>query len=173
MAPKWRSCRESLGAREINAPGRAAFVSRVLLLSTGESAVNIAYHSRYLHLVASTLLVFNLGCGERGPQRYHVSGTVTYKGEPVAFGSIVFQPDQSRGNSGPYGAASIKDGKFDTQIDGHGPIGGPHLVMIEAFDGKNINEDYAPYGNSIGSTYQRPFDLPSENSTLEIELTDR
>jgi len=102
-----------------------------------------------------------------------LSGTVTHEGQPVAFGSIVFQPDQSQGNSGSYATASIKDGKFDTRSGGKGTVGGPHLVMIEAFDGQDINDDFAPYGKSLGESYQRPFDLPSEDSTLTIELTDR
>lgn len=118
------------------------------------------------------LLSAGLGCGQSDPERFHLSGTVTHQGQPVAFGSIVFQPDQSQGNSGSYATASIKDGKFDTR-SGKGIVGGPHLVMIEAFDGKDINDDYSPYGKSLGESYQRPFDLPREDSTLTIELTDR
>lgn len=124
-------------------------------------------------LAGALLLSAYLGCGNSEADRYHLSGTVTHEGQPVAFGSIVFQPDQSQGNSGAYATASIKDGKFNTRSGGKGTVGGPHLVMIEAFDGQDINDDFAPYGKSLGESYQRRFDLPSEASTLDIELTDR
>ncbi|MHC2066532.1 hypothetical protein ACYFX5_03585 [Bremerella sp. T1] len=114
------------------------------------------------------------GCSQSdGVEKYHIEGVVTFQGNAVPVGSIVFQPDPSQGNSGPYGVAQIKDGKFSTKLEGEAIVGGPHLVIIEAFDGKNVNPDYAPYGASIGSTYQERFDLPKQDSTLEIELTDR
>jgi len=119
------------------------------------------------------VMTFLSGCGESGPPRYHVSGTVTYEGKPVAVGSIVFQPDPAAGNEGPYGNATIKDGKFDTHVDGEPPIGGPQIVLIEAFDGKVENPEYAPYGKSIGGGYQQPHELPKADTTLDIELTEK
>ena len=60
------------------------------------------------------LVVLLLGCsGEDGPQRYRVSGTVTFKGAPVPIGVIQFPPDATQGNSGPPAFADIKDGKYD------------------------------------------------------------
>jgi len=126
--------------------------------------------------IAGLLLVIALACGcskSDGVEKFHIQGTVTYQGTAVPVGSIVFQPDPSQGNSGPYGVAQIKDGKFSTKVEGEAIVGGPHLVIIEAFDGKDVNPDYAPYGGSIGSTYQERFDLPKQDSTLDIELTQR
>jgi hypothetical protein len=128
------------------------------------------YCWRFVPASLLLLLVFILGCGHAGPPRYHVSGTVTYQGKPVPVGSILFQPDPSQGNSGAYGNAMIKDGKFDTRVDGEPPIGGPQLVIIEAFDGKNTT-DLTPYGNSLTSGYQEKYDLPDKDTTLDIELT--
>ncbi|WP_207395613.1 hypothetical protein [Bremerella alba] len=114
------------------------------------------------------------GCSQQDDvEKFHIEGVVTYQGQSVPVGSIVFQPDPSQGNSGPYGVAQIKDGKFSTKLQGQASVGGPHLVIIEAFDGKEVNPDYAPYGASIGLTYQERFDLPKQDSTLDIELTDR
>ena len=119
-------------------------------------------------------LILPCGCSKSdGVEKFHIQGTVTHQGNAVPVGSIVFQPDPSQGNSGPYGVAQIKDGKFSTKLKGEATIGGPHLVIIEAFDGKDVNPDYAPYGGSIGSTYQERFDLPKQDSTLDIELTER
>jgi hypothetical protein len=118
---------------------------------------------------ASTLLA---GCSESGPPRFEVSGTVTYEGKPVPVGSILFQPDPAVGNEGPYGSATIKDGKFDTRLEGEPTIGGEQIVLIEAFDGKVENPEYAPYGKSIAGGYQQPHQLPQADATLDIELTE-
>lgn len=115
------------------------------------------------------------GCSsEEGPARYHVSGTVTHRGQPVPVGVIQFMPDSSQGNSGPPGFADIKDGKFDTKLSGKGAIGGPHLVMVDAFNGKNINPDVNPNGDVLVAAYHKRVTLESEAETqLELELTER
>ena len=119
-------------------------------------------------------LLLASGCSKSdGPPTYHVQGTVTHDGKAVPIGSIVFQPDPSQGNRGPYGVAQIKDGKFDTKLEGQAVVGGPHLVIVEAFDGASPNPDYAPYGTSLGANYQEVFDLPKQDTTLDIELTER
>lgn len=121
------------------------------------------------------LAVLLLGCsGEEGPQRYRVSGTVTFEGSPVPIGAIQFTPDATQGNSGPPAFAEIKDGEYDTAVSGKGFIGGPHIVSVDAFSGKNIDPDLAPSGDPIAVGYQKVFDLPkNQDVTLDIELTDR
>lgn len=52
-------------------------------------------------------IVFGAGCN-RGPVLYPVSGTASYKGAPIKFGTIDF-----RGKDGSTAAAQIVDGKFD------------------------------------------------------------
>lgn len=126
-----------------------------------------------LKLVSAGLLLLPpLGCGQSGPPRYHVSGTVTYQGEPVPVGSILFQPDPTKGNSGPYGNAAIKDGKYDTRLDGQPTCGGSQIVIVQAFDGEHFTE-YTPYGAPLGDGYQQPHELPKKDATLDIELTER
>jgi hypothetical protein len=56
---------------------------------------------------------------------------VDFDGAPVPAGTIIFEPDTSRGNSGPQGAATIIDGKYDTsQQGGQGTVGGHMIVRI-------------------------------------------
>lgn len=48
------------------------------------------------------------GCGDSGPKRYGVSGTVKFKGEPIKYGTITF-----RAENGATGGAEVKDGKYE------------------------------------------------------------
>lgn len=78
-----------------------------------------------------TLLV---GCGGSSgmPPVAKVEGTVTYKGQPLATGNIVFYPVNGRSGSG-----EIKDGKIGpmtTFETGDGVPLGPNKVTIQAFD---------------------------------------
>jgi hypothetical protein len=51
-----------------------------------------------------------LGCGDGGPPRYVVSGTVTWRGEPLPAGQIVFEPldPQVPGASGTITAGTFR-----------------------------------------------------------------
>ena len=85
-----------------------------------------------LRLSAVVAFCFLIGCGGQG----HVTGTVTHNGEPVPFGTIVFQPDESQGNSGPAVTAEIINGKYDTSKSGGGGVSyGAVTVTIEGYDG--------------------------------------
>ena len=58
-------------------------------------------------IILGVALLALAGCGESGPKRYGVSGTVKFHGEPVKLGSINFQADD-----GASGGAQITDGKY-------------------------------------------------------------
>lgn len=110
------------------------------------------------------------GCNRSaGPKRYHISGTVTYQGKPVPFGDIMFVPDNSKGNSGPAGFAKIKDGKFDTSVDGKGMIGGAQEITI---NGSSVAR---PEGSdeaipALFPQYQTQAELPQAKMTLDFEV---
>ena len=73
------------------------------------------------------------GCGPRstGPQRFHVSGTVTFDGEPIPVGTIYFEADATQGNAGPVSIVVIEDGRYDTKASKvAGPVQGPLSVRI-------------------------------------------
>ena len=112
------------------------------------------------------LLLFVVGCGQqRGPTRYELSGSVTYRGQPVPAGWIFFDPDSSRQNSGPGSAAKIKDGRYETP-SGKGTVGGPHVATINGRDGTPNAE--IPGGLPLFPPYSMKIDLPKESSTYDF-----
>jgi len=124
----------------------------------------------WLLLLVPVLLVL-AGCGQgEGVQRFDVSGTVTYDGQPVPAGTVLFQPDESQGGSGPAGVATIKDGKYDTATEnGKGVVGGPHLVRIVGLDGKTI-DDMTPMGIPLFPDYTTEVDFPKEDTTHDFQV---
>jgi hypothetical protein len=106
------------------------------------------------------------GCG--GEKIYHLSGTVTFKGKPVPTGHIVFEPDASAGNSGGPAFAKIKDGHYDTSIEGHGTLGGPHLVLIHGRDG--IPRGELLNGLPLFPDYSTTADLPKKKARQDFEV---
>ena len=65
-------------------------------------------------MIAAIALSASLsGCGDDGPAKYAVSGTVTYKGEPIQDGEIAFYPVDGKG---PPGGGPITDGHYDVEV---------------------------------------------------------
>lgn len=108
------------------------------------------------------------GCGKRAPTLYHVSGTVTFAGKPVPAGSILFEPDTTKGNSGPAGYAKIKNGKYDTRNEGRGVVGGPHIVRITGLNG--VPDEYLPEGTPLFPEYTKPVDLPKKDCAQDFDV---
>jgi hypothetical protein len=121
-------------------------------------------HTWFLLGLALTLS----GCGDGGPPRYHVKGTVKIGGSPVPAGQIFFDPDLSKGVDGPAGFATVKNGEFDTRQQGQPQIGGPVLVRIDAFDGRPGAE--LPMGRLLRPTYQTNVELPKSDATKDFEI---
>jgi hypothetical protein len=106
------------------------------------------------------LLIVVAGCGQRGPVRFRVSGTVAHAGKPVQLGRVVFEPDTSRGNDGPQGFAPIENGRFDTAGPHcRGTVGGAMRVRIDGFE-MTRGEDAAASGKLLFPTYEEAIDLP-------------
>lgn len=95
--------------------------------------INRAFHGMFrLGLSAAVAISISTlsGCGGKsGPQRSSVKGKVTFDGQPVADGSIVFLPAQ--GVTGPSAGGEIRDGVYDIAEAG-GPVPGAHRVEITA-----------------------------------------
>lgn len=119
--------------------------------------------------IGAALLVPALaGCGgPAGPPRYTLSGTVTHGGKAVPAGRIVFEPDGSKGNSGPAAYAEIEGGRFQTP-SGKGTIGGPHRVRIAGFDGSGGGE--SPEGRPLFAEFLTTAELPKENGTRDFDV---
>ncbi|MBN2295923.1 MAG: hypothetical protein JXM70_26060 [Pirellulales bacterium] len=124
------------------------------------------------------LLPIAVACSKGGPLRYQVSGKVTYKGQPVPAGRILFQPDESKGNNGPPAAAAIREGRYQTPPE-LSPVGGPHIVTISGNAAKPVDQanseapDNIPFGRSLFLPYKTNADLPKEPTTLDFEVLVR
>lgn len=118
--------------------------------------------------VAALCAVLLAGCGSAtdGPQRYRLSGKVTFNGQPVPAGQIIFEPDTSAGNSGPQGYAEIVDGAYRT--DDKGPVGGPQRIRISGYEGVSSDENHP--ATTLFSDYQTTADLPKANSELDFDV---
>lgn len=79
--------------------------------------------SKTLRLVLCLWLAYCGGCDSQ-PRRYAVSGAVSYKGEPIKFGSISFRADD-----GSTGAGQIENGKYEIAAVG-GLLPGTYRVAI-------------------------------------------
>ena len=110
------------------------------------------------------------GCGKTGPERSTVSGTVSYGGEPVEQGVIVFTPVDAK--SGQAVGGNIVNGKYEI-AGGKGPFPGSYLVKIEASrkTGRQVQAgNPAPPGTMIDEV--KPFIPAKYNSqtTLNAEI---
>jgi hypothetical protein len=89
---------------------------------------------RSLAVLAGPALCWVLGCSDDGmSKRYAVSGTVKYKGAPVAKARISFVPK----TSGIQGASGeVENGSFSltTLTPGDGALPGDYKVTVEARD---------------------------------------
>jgi hypothetical protein len=106
----------------------------------------------------SLLLVaaFLPACGPgHGLTLGRVSGKVTYRGEPVRYGFVTFQPEEREGESGPPAMSTIsQDGTYalTTQDPDDGAVVGPHRVAIIALDPDPI----------VGADAPEPAEAPKE-----------
>jgi hypothetical protein len=135
---------------------------------------SVAFLSRWGQLSAALLVLGGLfvagsGCGGGDASRYHLSGNVTYGGQPVPAGSVTFIPDTAQGNSGPAVSTRIENGRFDTRRTGTGHVGGPHIVKITGLDG-HTGDEFFPQGMPMFPDYEMPVDLPNQNGTQDLEV---
>jgi hypothetical protein len=98
------------------------------------------------------------GCGgDKGPQKYEVSGTVTYGGKPIKSGDIRFEPKEGLVNLQSVAHTRIKDGRYTTEI-----VGGPHFVNIRDLTGDiDMGGPESQGGKPLfGMEYRGEVDLP-------------
>jgi hypothetical protein len=90
------------------------------------SMPNLCKHAAGLAVAALTLMM--IGC-DRGPTRIPIKGTVTYKGTPVAEGTIVFIPKEAA--KGTQEAAPISGGQYAIPA-ANGLMVGEYHVSVSA-----------------------------------------
>ena len=84
------------------------------------------------------------GCGPSDGYRLgRVGGKVTFKGQPVTSGFIIFMPDRSKQTVGPQAMSKIADDgtyAMSTKVADDGAVVGDHQVGIMGTDPKPIVE---------------------------------
>ena len=81
---------------------------------------------------------------------------------------VTFLPDATQGNTGPGVSVEIREGRYDTRYTGVGHVGGPHVVMITALDGRPTND--SPKGTPMFPAYEMKVDLPKAAATQDLEI---
>lgn len=124
-------------------------------------------------LVFLSVLALVAGCGGDGLTRGSVNGQVTFEGQPVANGTIVFTP--TGGTKGPVAMTEISNGQYT--ITNHAPVVGKHSVKIEGVRdtakkdelGRVIGEQYIPAKYNQKTTLTA--DIAKGANTLDFKLT--
>jgi hypothetical protein len=121
-----------------------------------------------------------VGCGS-GDSRLPLTGTVTFNGQPLVFGEVVFRPEK-----GPEGSATIRDGKFDTALEsGQGITRGQNRLLVTGYESEpipiadeTVNIETSPplfinyemQADISGSTYD--IVVPAEATNTIIQQTE-
>jgi len=118
--------------------------------------------------LVAVVVLWTSGCGDGGPPRYHIRGSVTFAGKPVPAGAISFIPvGETVSPRGP-GFCRFTAGQYESQ-SGRSPGSGPYRVLIDGYDGipfevklgEEIEEH--PLGKPIFPTHIVEVDLPPEH----------
>jgi len=131
----------------------------------------LQYYSLTLMLWALCPVVGGCQSSVPGPEKFEVSGEVTFSGQPVPTGTIIFEPDSAKGNSGPGGGGAIKDGHFVTYA-GKGVVGGPYIARISGFTGTPKKEDGEEIleGDPLFAEYRTEVEFPKKNTQHDFEV---
>src|SRR5262245_57089820 len=117
------------------------------------------YKAAMLGLLALGLV---LGCKDTEQKRNRVSGKVTFNGQAIPYGEVLFTPDDSKKNSGAQGIATIRDGQYDTSAaGGKGYGGGPAVIRVTGLSGE---------GGKILCEYQFRVEQPQSDASLDIDV---
>ena len=117
-------------------------------------------------VVAVALLLGGAGCW-RGDGLTQVTGTVTWKNEPVKHGLIMIEPDSAQGNRGPQSVSAITDGAFRTRST-HGSVSGPVVIEVNGYGPLGKGEVPPP----LFPPYTFKTEIPKGKATLDIVVPD-
>lgn len=119
---------------------------------------------RIQQTLALLLIASMIGCGKSGVQRLDLSGAITHNGKPVPAGQIRFEPNASKGGSGPAGYTSIVDGRFDTSSEDKGPVPGPVRIKVTGYVSSKA---FAP---AMFPTYTYEVDIVESSRSFDIDV---
>ena len=118
----------------------------------------------------AVLLVVAAGCG-RNTGKVSIGGDVSYDGQPVASGTIIFTPVE--GTQGPSTGAGIEAGRYQVPTQ-KGPLaGGRYKVEITAMrkTGKALPNMFDPKGQSLEAVEQFVPECYNARSKLMVTVT--
>jgi hypothetical protein len=119
-------------------------------------------------LTYASFLLLALGCSTSDSGPYHLAGKVSFNGQPLLAGRVVFLPDTRKGNSGQGGFAEVKDGVYNTRKNGSPTPGGALIVRIDGFDGKTAPGTLV--GQPLFLNYETRIDASRADSTQDFEV---
>lgn len=121
--------------------------------------------------LASVLIFFmalTVGCNP-APKVAQISGTVTFKGQPVPAGYITFTPDVATGTLGQVVGFQIQKGKYDSKANvPSGLPPGNYKIRIGGFDGIKI--PLWGQGKQIFNPIEDSCTVPEISSTKDFEI---
>lgn len=122
-----------------------------------------------LFAVAIFVALVSMFSGGGSLRRYRLSGTCEFHGQPIASGTISFTAVGSGVKHSGY--AAIREGVFDTSVDGVGHVGGAQdftvIGFAKAAEGE-FEEDAAP--PALFEPIEWRDSLPSSAAVLDVEL---
>jgi hypothetical protein len=125
--------------------------------------------------VCAIAVIVLVGCGPRDTRvRNRVTGTVTFSGEPVSAGEILFMPDGEKQNSGPEGLAVIANGRFDTRgTRAPGVDGGPMVVEVNGYldDQRRKGVTYS-FKTELGRSPEMTIDIEIDKKSVNLSDAD-
>ncbi|MDZ7616914.1 MAG: hypothetical protein U1E05_07920 [Patescibacteria group bacterium] len=89
----------------------------------------------FLLALLSAVVMSSAGCGKRDRELAPLAGKVTWEGEPLRFGAVVFEHEYGQ----PATAAIQPDGTFElvTRGEATGTVVGTRRVRIACYEGQN------------------------------------
>ena len=124
--------------------------------------------------IACAALVSSLsGCGGDGIVRHQVSGKVTFREQPVEYGTIAFEPEASVGQIAPSSFVRIEHGAYQT-AKGDGPTTGKYKVRVMGFDTSKMKKNTPPEEiietPELFPAYTLSVEIPPPGGKLDIEV---
>ncbi len=119
--------------------------------------------------IVSMSCLLTSGCGSDGPQKFAISGQVSYDGQPVNNGNIGFVPTEASTDKAV--GADVVDGRYEIPRY-EGPHQGTYKVVIyaERPSGRKLQADEGS-SERIDELVQYIPEIYNSRSTLTVEIS--
>src|SRR5579859_6703881 len=119
-------------------------------------------------LAAVALVLCLAGCGAPESKFIPVTGKVTYKGEALPTGSVVFVADASKGNTTPHEPRGIIDATGNYQVTTAGKPGAPAGWYKIAVLANKPQDTKNPYGMPVSLIPKKYGDAAQSGLSIEV-----